>query len=89
VGSNLAKFQPHLYFTPLVDPNDSDDAILAWQQSEVHNMNNNGLLWVIEEDDFSSIDFLATCKASYASHPVEKSSWEVFFFIKECILQKK
>jgi hypothetical protein len=26
------------YFTPLVDPNDSDDAILAWQQSEVHNI---------------------------------------------------
>jgi hypothetical protein len=26
------------YFTPLVDPNDSDDAILAWQQSEMHNI---------------------------------------------------
>jgi hypothetical protein len=26
------------YFTPLIDPNDSDDAILAWQQSEVYNI---------------------------------------------------
>jgi hypothetical protein len=26
------------YFTPSVDPNDSDDAILAWQQSEVYNI---------------------------------------------------
>jgi hypothetical protein len=26
------------YFTPLVDPNDLDDAILAWQQSEVCNI---------------------------------------------------
>jgi hypothetical protein len=26
------------YFIPLVDPNDSDDAILAWQQSEVCNI---------------------------------------------------
>ena len=25
------------YFPPLVDPNDLDDAILAWQQSEVCN----------------------------------------------------
>jgi hypothetical protein len=26
------------YFTLLVDPNDSDDAILAWQKSEVCNI---------------------------------------------------
>jgi hypothetical protein len=81
VGSNLAKFQPHLYFTPLVDPNDSDDAILAWQQSEVHNMNNNGLLWVIEEDDFSSIDFLDSLLGQLAPHPIGKLPWEVFFFL--------
>jgi hypothetical protein len=29
---------PGEYFTSLIDPNDSDDAILAWQQSEVCNI---------------------------------------------------
>jgi hypothetical protein len=41
VASNSKTYHslgPGEYFTPLIDPNDSNDAILAWQQSEVCNI---------------------------------------------------
>jgi hypothetical protein len=44
-------------------------------------MNNNGLLWVTKEDDFSSIDFLDSLLGQLAPHPIGKLPWEVFFFL--------
>jgi hypothetical protein len=58
VASNLKSYQClglDEYFTPLVDPNDSDNAILAWQQSEVCNIS-------IQEDSEPEPEFESDSK---------------------------
>jgi hypothetical protein len=51
-------------------------------------INDNGLLWVTEGDDFSSIYFGAACKANYALHPIEKYHGRSFYFCKNEFCKK-
>jgi hypothetical protein len=44
-------------------------------------MNDNTLAWVTKGDDFSSIDFRGNLLGHCGLHPIEKSPWEVFFFL--------